>query len=223
VDYKFVRYLLEKKIKQIAKTLPKTEDFCWASPNTILMGKGSTLYTLYVDVYALDDKKNTDWIEATSLENYDITNITRLAVSRDGTKLAVVGEIISETKTELEKDTNTNENETESESESEKIVQQQLEAYNNKDIDAFMATYSEDIKLYNYPEELKTEGKDAMYTIYDKFFKNTPDLHVFIKTRIVIRDKVIDEGQVTINGKIFNAVAIYEIENGKIKKVTFIQ
>lgn len=108
-------------------------------------------------------------------------------------------------------------------SDAEKIVQIQLEAYNNRDIDAFMATYTKDIKLYNYPEKLKTEGQKAMRESYNKFFKNTPDLHAFIKNRIVIGNKVIDEEQVTINGKIYNAVAIYEVENGKIKKVTFIQ
>ena len=86
-----------------------------------------------------------------------------------------------------------------------------------------MATYTEDIKLYNYPEQLRTEGAEAMRKSYKDFFDRTPDLKALIKDRIVIGNKVIDHEHVTINGNLYKAVAIYEIENGKIKKVTFIQ
>ncbi|VAV86140.1 FIG01018673: hypothetical protein [hydrothermal vent metagenome] len=197
------------KTKFITKTLPKTEDMCWLSPNTILMGKGYKLYK---------NNNDKDWIEVASLKAYGITNITRLAVSPDGTKLALVGEGGKISDSEA-----SNSTKNKAISDAEKIIQTQLEAYNNRDIDAFMATYTKDIKLYDYPEKLKSEGQNAMRESYNTFFKNTPDLHAYIKNRIVIGNKVIDEEQVTINGKIYNAVAIYEVENGKIKKVTFIQ
>jgi len=58
---------------------------------------------------------------------------------------------------------------------------------------------------------------------YSDWFARVKDLRAYIKKRIVIGNKVIDEEQVTANGQIFNAVAIYEVENGKITKVTFIQ
>ena len=182
------------------------------------MGKDDKLYKFKHD-------KDVDWIEVASLKEYNITNITRLTISPDGTKLALVGEggkvlDLSNKKSDSELSDSTQNIEI---SEAEQIVQQQLEAYNNRDIDAFMATYTNDIKLYNYPEELRTEGQKEMRERYDNFFKNTPDLHAFIKKRIVIGNKVIDEEQITINGKIYNAVAIYEVENNKIKKVTFIQ
>ena len=103
------------------------------------------------------------------------------------------------------------------------IVQKQLEAYNARDIDAFLATYAKDIKLYNYPEILTSEGREALRNGYSGFFENTPDLHCEIRTRIVIGNKVIDEEFVTVNGGTISAVAIYEVENGLISKVTFIQ
>jgi len=193
-------------IKHLKITLDKAEDYCWLPNGALLMGKDDKLYKY-------KPKRDSNWIEVASLSDFGIKNISRLAISPNGTKLTVVGE---GGKTQ----TNT---ETENETEAEKIVQQQLDAYNKRDIDAFMATYTKDIKLYNYPEELRTEGQKAMRERYDNFFKNTPDLHAFIKKRIVIGNKVIDEEQITINGKIYNAVAIYEVENGKIKKVTFIQ
>jgi hypothetical protein len=40
---------------------------------------------------------------------------------------------------------------------------------------------------------------------------------------MVIGNKVIDEEYITANGNHFSAIAIYEIENGKIAKVTFIR
>ena len=86
-----------------------------------------------------------------------------------------------------------------------------------------MNDYAADVKLYAYPNTLQTEGKEAMRKSYKDWFERTPDLRAFIKKRIVIGNKVIDEEQVTANGKIFEAVAIYEVENGKIIKVTFIQ
>ncbi|NDV43903.1 nuclear transport factor 2 family protein [Flagellimonas sediminis] len=108
-------------------------------------------------------------------------------------------------------------------SDAEAVVQKQLDAYNARDIDAFLDTYSENIKLYNFPNQLFSEGKTAMETQYGSFFENTPDLHCTIKNRMVIGNKVIDEESVTVNGSTFSAVAIYEVEKGKIVKVTFLR
>jgi hypothetical protein len=199
------------KTKSIVATLPNSNDMCWLSPSTMLMGKDDMLYKF-------TPSKDEDWKEVASLKEYSITNITRLVVSPDGTKLALVGEDRKVSDSEA-----SNSAKNKAISDVEKIVQIQLEAYNNRDIDAFMATYTSEIKLYDYPEKLKSEGQKIMRESYDAFFKRTPDLHAYIKNRIVIGNKVIDEEQVTINGKIYNAVAIYEVENGKINKVTFIQ
>lgn len=105
----------------------------------------------------------------------------------------------------------------------ESIIEKQLDAYNARDIDAFMETYSADVELYNFPNELTTKGKEAMRKGYEGFFESTPDLNCAIKNRIVIGNKVIDEEFITANGSNFSAVAIYEVENGKIAKVTFLR
>ncbi len=106
----------------------------------------------------------------------------------------------------------------------EPIVQKQLEAYNSRDIEAFLATYSNDVKLYNYfPNTLITDGKTAMRKGYADFFESTPDLHCEIRNRIIITNVVIDEEEITANGNTFNAVAIYEVEDGKIVRVTFVR
>jgi len=77
--------LITGKIKSIIKTLPKVEDMCWLPNGAILMGKNDILYTF-------NPNKDKDWIKLASLKDYDITNITRLVVNSDGTKLALVGE-----------------------------------------------------------------------------------------------------------------------------------
>lgn len=105
----------------------------------------------------------------------------------------------------------------------EEVVQKQLDAYNNRDIDAFMATYTEDVGLFNYPEDPRSQGQVDMRKGYASFFESTPDLNCEIKTRIVIGNKVIDEEFLTMNGQNFKAVAIYEVNNGLISKVTFIR
>lgn len=103
------------------------------------------------------------------------------------------------------------------------IVQKQLDAYNSRDINAFLATYSNDIKLYNFPSELMTDGIETMRKDYTNFFKSAIDLNCKIANRIITGNKIIDEEFVTVNGKTFNAVVIYEVENGKIVKVTFLR
>ena len=102
------------------------------------------------------------------------------------------------------------------------IVQKQLEAYNNRDIDGFLATYSKQAKIYRYSGELQSDGSDAMRSGYADFFNSSPDLHCEIVNRIVIGNIVIDEESITANGKIFKGVAIYEVENNEIVKVTFV-
>ncbi|MEZ4781920.1 MAG: DUF6265 family protein [Flavobacteriaceae bacterium] len=74
--------------KPIAVTIDKAEDMCFLPDGTIVMGKENKVYTY-------TPKKSTDWLEATSLDTYNIKNISRLAVSPDGKKIAIVGESIS--------------------------------------------------------------------------------------------------------------------------------
>lgn len=100
---------------------------------------------------------------------------------------------------------------------------EQMKAYNDRDIDAFMNAYSKNIKIYNYPNELQTSGKKAMREGYASYFENIPDLKYTVTQRMVIGNIIIDEEHITANGKQFSAVAIYEITDSKISKVIFIQ
>lgn len=75
--------------KLIIQTLPKTEDMCWTPDGTIFMAKDGVLYYFRPN-------KDKNWMKAATLLDYGINNITRLAMSPDGTQLALVGELMNE-------------------------------------------------------------------------------------------------------------------------------
>ena len=62
-----------------------------------------------------------------------------------------------------------------------------------------------------------------MRKMYAEMFEKTPNLHCEIKGRIVQGNVVIDKEHVRFGDKFLEATAIYHIENGKIKKVYFIE
>ncbi|EAY26591.1 nuclear transport factor 2 family protein [Microscilla marina] len=110
----------------------------------------------------------------------------------------------------------------------EQVVQRQLEAYNARNIEAFMATYSDSVKLYRYPHRLISKGKKSMRKGYARMFEKVTELHCKIVKRIVLGNKVIDQERVTgfpgwkKNGPL-EAVAVYTVKNGLIDSVTFIR
>jgi len=103
------------------------------------------------------------------------------------------------------------------------LAQRQLNAYNFRNIDAFLEPYAEDVEVYSYPEKLLYKGKETMRKQYSSMFENTPNLHCELKERIVQGNIVIDKERVQFGDKIIEAVAIYHVENNKIKRVYFIQ
>jgi hypothetical protein len=111
------------------------------------------------------------------------------------------------------------------EKEAEKLAQEQLDAYNKRDIEAFVAPYADKVRVYKFPDEFMYEGKTEMYDIYGRMFARTPDLHCRLVNRIVMGNTVIDQEEVTISKKDppMQAIAIYKIKDGKIAEVYFIQ
>ncbi|AXT19898.1 amidohydrolase [Flavobacteriaceae bacterium AU392] len=104
------------------------------------------------------------------------------------------------------------------------LVQRQVNGYNAGDIDAFLEPYSDDFEIYNYPNELSGKGKEESKQGYINLFKNNPNLHCEIVSRMVLGNKVIDHERITgVSLEPFETIAIYEIEKNKIIKVTFVR
>lgn len=106
----------------------------------------------------------------------------------------------------------------------ESLVQQQLNAYNLRNIDGFLEPYADSVELYFFPDRLIGKGKAEMRNNYEMMFSQAKDLHCEVTKRMVQGNTVIDHETVTgMSPNLLKAVAIYKIENNKITKVYFIQ
>ncbi len=107
----------------------------------------------------------------------------------------------------------------------ETLVQQQVNAFNARNIDAFLAPYSDRIELYNFPDQLIGKGIEVMRQQYGATFNQFPNLHCEIKGRIVKGNFVVDHESITGLGQpeSMEAIAIYEVSEGKIVKAWFVR
>ena len=111
-----------------------------------------------------------------------------------------------------------------SSSDPEKVVQANLDAYKNRDIDGFMSYFSEDILVKNFDTgATSAQGRQAVREIYTRLFEASPKLHSKILKRTVFDNKVIDHEYITgRNGsqEPLELVLIYEVREGKIFRIS---
>lgn len=106
----------------------------------------------------------------------------------------------------------------------EQLINKQLEHYNNHDIDGFLSTYHNDAKLYTFGKvDPDLSGIEEMRIRYTERFMNK-NLKVVINNRIVKDNIIIDEELIYgIADDVKTVIAIYEVVDDKIKKVTFMR
>ena len=106
----------------------------------------------------------------------------------------------------------------------EEIVQENLDFYNDRNIEGFMTSFP---KMYTLGNETPTAvGKDQVQKVYTQLFEKSPQLHSTILKRIVIGNKVIDHESITGrngNSEVLELVLIYEVTSQKISKITVIR
>lgn len=109
----------------------------------------------------------------------------------------------------------------------EQVVQENLDFYNNRNIEGFMTSFSEDIKMYNLGDPKPTVvGRDQVRKVYTNLFEKSPKLHSTILKRIVIGNRVIDHESITGrngNTDVLELVLIYEVKDQKIFRITVIR
>ncbi len=103
-------------------------------------------------------------------------------------------------------------------------VQKQLDAYNARDIDAFMPWWAEDCEYYEFPDRLLARGTAEVRERHVARFRE-PNLYGRLLSRITVGNVVVDHETVTRSfpdgpGEV-DVIAIYEVENGKIAKAWF--
>lgn len=106
-------------------------------------------------------------------------------------------------------------------------VADQLEAYNNRDIERFLSCYHPDVKIEDGEGNPLMQGHEEMRAQYSPLFDSSPDLHARLVSRISVGDYVIDEEDVSgrkVEGfpERIHAVAIYRVEADKITHVRFL-
>jgi hypothetical protein len=102
-------------------------------------------------------------------------------------------------------------------------VQRQLEAYNARDLQRFVAEYTDDVRVYRPPNpEPVLAGREAFGRHYAANRFNLPDLHADVVNRMVIGNKVVDHERIRgLGPEIVEAIAVYEVSRDKISAVWF--
>ncbi|PMR87373.1 nuclear transport factor 2 family protein [Xanthomonas arboricola] len=104
------------------------------------------------------------------------------------------------------------------------IVQAQLDAYNARDIDALLATYSDDAEHYSLHGPRLAKGHAMLRERFLARFQE-PDLHARLLSRTVVGNIVVDSELITRNFpdgiSLVEMLCIYEVVDGKIQKASF--
>jgi hypothetical protein len=105
----------------------------------------------------------------------------------------------------------------------EALAQNQLDAYNARDLAHFVAVYSEDVRLYRPPaSEPFVVGKAALAELYATQRFNLPGLHAERVNRMVLGNKVIDHERISgVRTQPFEVAAVYEVNDGLICNAWF--
>lgn len=107
----------------------------------------------------------------------------------------------------------------------EQIVARQLEAYNARDIDAFMALWADDAQCFEHPAKPLAQGAAEIRARHEARFKE-PNLHARLLHRMSVGNTVIDREVVTRmfpdGPRMIDVIAIYEIARDKIAKAWFV-
>lgn len=109
-------------------------------------------------------------------------------------------------------------------SQASELVDQQIAAFNHRDLDALVACHSADARIAQPDSSLLANGHPEIRAVYGELFRQSPELHAEIRARIEVGSFVIDEEFVTgffMAGMPpqVNAAAAYRVADGLIQHV----
>ncbi|HTT58414.1 MAG TPA: SgcJ/EcaC family oxidoreductase [Acidimicrobiales bacterium] len=104
------------------------------------------------------------------------------------------------------------------------MIDRQVAAYNNQDIEAFIACYADDATIIQTDGSVLAVGREQIRAIYAGLFEQSPDLRAEIRNRIEVGPIVMDEEFVT--GLVFpglppevHGAVVYRVDDGLIQEV----
>lgn len=102
-------------------------------------------------------------------------------------------------------------------------VQTQVDAYNARDVERFVACYSPDAETFRYPfEHSELAGADAIRERYARLFEAEPDLRCEIRGRVRAGRWTVDEEYVTRSDGPLHCLVAYRVTEGLIDRVLFL-
>jgi hypothetical protein len=103
------------------------------------------------------------------------------------------------------------------------VVQRQVEAYNDHDLERFVSSYSDHVTVFRMPStEPSISGKAQFAEFYATQRFNLPGLRADIVNRIVLGNKVIDHERVWgVREGPMEVAAVYEVVGQRIERVWF--
>lgn len=102
------------------------------------------------------------------------------------------------------------------------VVDRQVEAYNARDLDAFVSWYAEDARVVrDGTNEILAADRASLRKVYGDLFAASPALTCHVMERQVSGTRVVDHELVTglRAGPAVRAVAVYRVEGGLIREV----
>lgn len=108
-----------------------------------------------------------------------------------------------------------------------RVVQAQVDAFNRRDVDAFMATYAPDAIHWAFPADTTFAGAARIRAHYTELFSD-PDasrLHATVRSRTVQGRFVVDEEYIVglPADDPHVSVIIYEVVGGRIRNAWFVE
>lgn len=105
------------------------------------------------------------------------------------------------------------------------VVDAQLDAYNRHDVEGLVRAYAPDAVFYDFPDRVRLSGVEQIRRAYSKEFTQSSASQAAVSSRILQGDFVIDHE--TVSGfpgrEVASRVVIYEVRDGKIRRVWFLQ
>ena len=102
------------------------------------------------------------------------------------------------------------------------VVARRTNAYNDHDIEAFLATYDEQVRIYQYPDKFLGEGTDRMRRIFGPQFAENDGL-IAVHSQHALEHTVVSDETVTFYGNTEHNIGIYTIRDGLIVEVRLIE
>jgi hypothetical protein len=102
-------------------------------------------------------------------------------------------------------------------------VQEQLEAYNARDLERFLACYAEGVVIATPDGAPLMTGKPEMRRSYGTMFKESADLHADVANRLRAGQWVVDEEHVLLNGQRLHVLVAYLVQDELIERVLMLE